>query len=82
VPGAEWEGEARPDEGEAEAMNWAELTAIGTVLSAFVFLAGAVIAIHELDHMARDRFVTTANSLLQIWESPTFRKRSCGFSTS
>jgi hypothetical protein len=55
-------------------MDWAMVTAIGTILSAAVLLVGALVAVHELDHMARDRFVTVTNTLFQIWESPEFQK--------
>ncbi|HEX6509336.1 MAG TPA: hypothetical protein VF221_17040 [Chloroflexota bacterium] len=50
------------------------ITALGTVISACVLLVGAIVAVHELDHMARDRYVTVTNTLLQIWESPEFQK--------
>lgn len=55
-------------------MDWGTVTAIASVLSALVLLVGAVVAIHELDHMARDRYVTITNTLLEIWESPEFQK--------
>jgi hypothetical protein len=55
-------------------MDWGMITAIGTVLSAMVVLVGAIVAIHELDHMARDRYVTVTNTLLEIWESSEFQK--------
>src|SRR5579872_607507 len=55
-------------------MDWTSLTAIATVVSTLVLLAGAIIAVHELDHMARDRYVTVTNTLLEIWESPDFQK--------
>jgi len=55
-------------------MDWTSLTAIATVVSTLVLLAGAIIAVHELDHMARDRYVTVTNTLLEIWESPEFQK--------
>lgn len=55
-------------------IDWGMVTAIGTLVSACVVLAGAVVAVHELDHMARDRFVTVTNTLFEIWESPEFQK--------
>ena len=55
-------------------MDWGMVTAVATVLSTLVLLVGAVVAIQELDHMARDRYVTISNTLLEIWEAPEFQK--------
>jgi hypothetical protein len=46
-------------------MDWGMITAIGTVLSALVVFVGAIVVIHELDHMARDRYCSVTNTLLQ-----------------
>src|SRR5438093_8901805 len=55
-------------------MDWTMVTGVGTVVSAFVVLAGVSVAIMELDHMARDRHVTATNLLIEIWESPEFQR--------
>lgn len=55
-------------------MDWGMVTAIGTLLSTLVLLVGAVVTVHELDHMARDRYVSITNALLEIWEAPEFQK--------
>ena len=55
-------------------VDWAMVAAIGTLLSALVVLVGVIVAVHELDHMARDRFVTVTNALLEIWESSDFQR--------
>jgi len=55
-------------------MDWGMVTAVATLLSTLVLLVGAVVTIQELDHMARDRYVTITNALLDIWEAPEFQK--------
>lgn len=55
-------------------MDWGMVTAVATLLSTLVLLVGAVVTIQELDHMARDRYVTITNALLDLWEAPEFQK--------
>jgi hypothetical protein len=56
------------------AMDWTMITALGSLLSALILLAAAIVAILELDHMARDRYVSVINTLLEIWESSSFQQ--------
>lgn len=55
-------------------MDWGMVTAVATLLSTLVLLVGAIVTIQELDHMARDRYVTITNALLALWEAPEFQK--------
>ncbi len=54
-------------------MDWTIIIGIGTVISVIILFVGVAITVMELDHMARDRYVTATNTLLQIWESPEFQ---------
>jgi hypothetical protein len=57
-----------------DAMDWNVIVGIGTIISTLILLIGAVLALIELDHMARDRYVSVTNTLIQIWESPEFQR--------
>jgi len=57
-----------------DAMDWNVIIGIGTVTSTLILLIGAVLALIELDHMARDRYVSVTNTLIQLWESPEFQR--------
>lgn len=55
-------------------VNWTEIIAVGTAVEAIVLLIATFVGGFELDHMARDRFVSATNVLFQVWESPDFQR--------